>query len=80
MKVKSALFAAFLHLLRSHSPRRKVVMETVKTVLYGAIGVRSCSGALAGASLNPVHVIIAALIFVVLFILALLTIVHIVTT
>jgi hypothetical protein len=80
MKVKSTLFAGFLHLLRSHWPQWKVVIETVKTVLSGAIGIRSCSGALVGANLNPVHVIIAAFIFVVLFILALLTIFHIVSS
>jgi len=80
MKVKSALFAGFLHLRRSHWLRWKVGMETIKTVLWGAIGIRSCSGALVGANLNPVHVIIAAIIFVVLFILTLLTIVHIVTS
>jgi DUF2970 family protein len=80
MNVKSPLFAAFLHLLRNHWPRRKVVMETVKTVLFGASGIRSCSGALVAATLNPIYVIIGAILFVVLFILALLTIVHIVTS
>jgi hypothetical protein len=76
MKAKSAVFAGFLHLLGSHWPPSKVVMA----VLSGAIGVRSCSGALADANLNPVHVIIAAIIFMLLFILGLLTIIHIVTS
>jgi len=53
-------------------------METIKTVLSGAIGIRRRSSHDA-AKLNPVHVIIAALVFVVLFILTLVTIVHFVT-
>jgi hypothetical protein len=55
-------------------------METVNTVLAGAIGVRRCSDAQKSANLNPVHIIIAAIIFVVLFIFTLLTIVRIVTS
>jgi hypothetical protein len=55
-------------------------METVKTVLWGAIGIRSCSGAVGATNLNPIHVIIAAIISVALFIFTLLTIVHIVTS
>jgi DUF2970 family protein len=78
LKVKRPLFAAFLH--RTRWPPRNVVMETVKTVLAGAIGIRRCSDAVGAANLNPVHVIIAAIIFVVLFIFTLLTIVHIVTS
>ena len=74
LKVKRRLFAAFLH--RTPWP----LMETVKTVLAGAIGIRRCSDAVGAANLNPVHVIIAAIIFVVLFIFTLLTIVHIVTS
>jgi hypothetical protein len=54
-------------------------METVKTVLAGAIGIRRKSDA-EGAKLNPVHVIIAAIVFVVLFIFTLRTIVRIVTS
>jgi hypothetical protein len=80
MKVKSPRFAAFLSLLRNHWPRRTIVMETVETVLFGAIGVRSCSGAVRAENLNPIYVVIAAIIFVVLFVFALLTIVHIVTS
>lgn len=58
----------------------KVVMETVKTVLSGAIGIRGCSGAMAAENLNPIYVVIAAIIGVALFILTLLTIVHVVTS
>ena len=80
MEVKNPLFAVFLHLLRSHWPRGKIVMETVKTVLWGAIGIRSCSGAVRAANLNPMYVVIAAIVFVVLFTFTLLIIVHIVTS
>jgi len=54
-------------------------METVKTVLAGAIGIRRKSDAV-GAKLNPVHVIIAAVVAVALFILTLVTIVRVVTS
>ena len=54
-------------------------METVKTVLSGAIGIRRRSDA-EGAKLNPVHVIIAAIVAVALFILTLVTIVRVVTS
>ena len=47
--------------------------------LAGAIGIRSCSAALR-ANPSPIYVVIAAIIFVVLFISTLLTIVHIVTS
>ena len=55
-------------------------METVKTVLAGAIGVESCSDAKKSEKLNPVYIIIAAIIFVMLFIFTLRTIVYIVTS
>ena len=54
-------------------------MDAIKTVLSGFIGVRRKS-AHEEAKLNPVHVIIAAVVFVVLFIFTLLTIVRIVTS
>jgi hypothetical protein len=54
-------------------------MDAIKTVLSGFIGVRRKS-AHDEAKLNPVHVIIAAVVFVVLFIFTLLTIVRIVTS
>ena len=54
-------------------------METVKTVLAGAIGIRRRSDA-EGAQLNPVHVVVAAIVAVALFILTLVTIVRIVTS
>jgi hypothetical protein len=57
--------------------QRQSFFDTVKTVLWGAIGIRRKSGH-ERASLNPVHLAIAAVIFVVLFIFTLLTIVKIV--
>jgi hypothetical protein len=54
-------------------------METVKTVLSAAIGIRRRSDA-EGAKLNPLHVIVAAVVAVALFILTLVTIVRIVTS
>ena len=56
---------------------RATFLDTVKTVLAGAIGVRRKSDH-ERAPLNPVHLVIAAVIFAVLFIFTLLTIVKIV--
>ena len=53
-------------------------MDTLKTVLSGAIGVRRKSEH-EGARLNPVHLVAAALVFVLLFIFTLIAIVRIVT-
>jgi hypothetical protein len=53
-------------------------METVKTVLWGMVGIRRKSDH-EKATLNPVHLAIVAVGFVVLFILTLVTIVRIVT-
>ena len=55
------------------------MIDAVKTVLAGAIGIRRRSDA-EGAKLNPVHVIIAAIVAVALFILTLVTIVRVVTS
>jgi hypothetical protein len=52
--------------------------DTVKTVLYGFIGIRRRADHEA-ARLRPVHVIVIAVVFVVLFIFTLRTIVGIVT-
>jgi hypothetical protein len=52
-------------------------LATVKTVLAGAIGIRRKSDH-ERAPLKPVHLIVAAIIFVLLFISTLLTIVKIV--
>jgi len=52
-------------------------LDTVKTVLAGAIGIRRGDDH-ERAPVNPVHLVIAAVIFVVLFIFTLLTIVKIV--
>ena len=57
--------------------RRASFLDTVKTVLAGAIGIRRKDDH-ERAPLNPVHLVIAAVIFAVLFIFTLLTIVKIV--
>jgi hypothetical protein len=53
--------------------------HTVKTVLWGMIGIRRKADH-EKTPLNPVHLAIAAIAFVVLFILTLVTIVRIVTS
>ena len=53
-------------------------LDVVKTVLSGAIGIRRKSDH-DSATVNPVQIIIVAVVFVMLFIFALLTIVRIVT-
>ena len=53
-------------------------MEAVKTVLAGAIGIRRKSDA-ERAPVHPAQIIALALVFVVLFILTLVTVVRIVT-
>jgi hypothetical protein len=57
--------------------KRTSFVDTVKTVLAGAIGVRRKADH-ERAPLNPLHLVIAAVMFVVLFILTLLTVVKIV--
>lgn len=57
--------------------QKPTFLDTVKTVLWGAFGVRRKAGH-ERASLNPLHLVVAAVIFVVLFIFTLLTIVKIV--
>ncbi len=57
--------------------KRPSFLDTVKTVLWGAIGIRRKAGH-ERAPLNPAHLVVAAVIFVVLFITTLLTIVKIV--
>ena len=57
--------------------RRPAFFDTVKTVLWGAIGIRRKSGH-ERVPLNPLHLVIAAVIFVLLFIFTLLTVVKIV--
>jgi len=59
------------------SRKRPSFLDTVKTVLWGAIGIRRKAGH-ERAPLNPVHLVVAAVIFVVLFITTLLSIVKIV--
>ena len=57
--------------------RKSSFLDTVKTVFAGAIGIRRKDDH-ERAPLNPVHLVIAAVIFAVLFIFTLLTIVKIV--
>jgi hypothetical protein len=57
--------------------RKASFLDTVKTVLAGAIGIRRKEDH-ERAPINPVHLIIAAVLFVLLFIFTLLTIVKIV--
>jgi Protein of unknown function (DUF2970) len=57
--------------------RKASFLDTMKTVLAGAIGVRRKSDH-ERVPLNPVHLVVAAVIFAVLFIFTLLTIVKIV--
>ena len=59
--------------------KRGSFLHTVKTVLWGAAGIRRRAEA-EKAPLNPLHLAIAAVIFVVLFIVTLLTVVRIVTS
>ena len=54
-------------------------LDTVKTVLFGFLGIRKRE-AHDKAQINPVHLIIAALLFVVLFIFTIRTIVRIVVS
>jgi hypothetical protein len=54
-------------------------MQAIKTVLYGAIGIRRKAGH-ERARIHPAQIIIAAIVFVVLFILTIRTIVHLVTS
>jgi hypothetical protein len=54
-------------------------MQAIKTVLYGAIGIRRKADH-ERARIHPAQIIIAAIVFVVLFILTIRTIVHLVTS
>ena len=54
-------------------------LDTVKTVLFGFIGVRRKSDHEA-ARIRPVHLVVIAIAFVVLFVLTLRTIVGVVTS
>jgi hypothetical protein len=60
-----------------HIMKPASLLDTVKTVLFGFIGVRRKSDH-ERAQLNPRHLIIIAVLFVVLFVLALRTIVRLV--
>jgi hypothetical protein len=54
-------------------------MEAIKTVLAGAVGIRRRS-AHEEARVRPLHVVIAAIVFVALFVLAIRTLVYFVTS
>jgi len=62
-----------------HVMKHASFLDTVKTVLFGFLGVRRKTDHEA-ARIRPVHVIVVAVIFVVLFIFTLRTIVGIVTS
>jgi DUF2970 family protein len=59
------------------SRKRPSFLDTMKTVLAGAIGIRRRDDH-ERAPVNPVHLVVAAVIFAVLFITTLLTVVKIV--
>jgi hypothetical protein len=59
--------------------KRASFLDTVKTVLFGFLGVRKRADH-EGVKLNPVHLIIVAVLFVVLFIFTIRTIVRIVVS
>ena len=54
------------------------MIHTLKTVLWGALGIRRKADA--EKPVRPLHIVIAAVVFVVLFILTLRTVVGIVTS
>jgi hypothetical protein len=54
-------------------------MEAIKMVLSGALGIRRKS-AHERATVRPAQLVIAAIVFVALFIIAILTVVHFVTS
>jgi hypothetical protein len=54
-------------------------LDAVATVLSGAIGIRR-KAAHEEAKINPLHIVIVAIVFVALFILTIVTIVRIVTS
>ena len=54
-------------------------MDAIKTVLAGAVGIRRRS-AHEDTRVRPLHIVIAAIVFVVLFIVAIRTLVYFVTS
>ena len=55
------------------------MMEAIKTVLAGFIGIRRKADH-ERARVHPAQIVVAAIVFVVLFILAIRTVVHLVTS
>ncbi|MGV8893560.1 MAG: DUF2970 domain-containing protein [Burkholderiaceae bacterium] len=64
--------------LQQEKPRKSSFLATMKAVLWSFLGIRKKSGYEQDAQLNPVHVIIAAIIGFVIFITILLIIVKVV--
>ncbi|MGV8899565.1 MAG: DUF2970 domain-containing protein [Burkholderiaceae bacterium] len=64
--------------LKQEKPRKSSFLATMKAVLWSFLGIRKKSGYEQDAQLNPVHVIIAAIIGFVIFITILLIIVKVV--
>ena len=54
-------------------------MQAIKTVLYGFVGVRRKSDH-ERARIHPAQIVVVAILFVVLFIFAIRTVVHLVTS
>jgi hypothetical protein len=65
--------------MQEDAMKRASFLDTVKTVLFGFLGVRRRADH-ERARLNPVHVIIIAVLFVVLFVLTIRTIVGLVVS
>jgi hypothetical protein len=55
------------------------MMEAIKTVLAGAVGIRR-RAAHQDAKIRPLQILVAAVVFVVLFIVGIRTLVHFVTS
>ena len=55
------------------------MIDAIKTVLYGAIGIRRKADH-ERARIRPVQIIVAAVVFLVLFIVTIRTVVHFVTS
>jgi hypothetical protein len=62
-----------------HAVKHASFLDAVKTVLSGAVGIRR-KDAHEHAKINPVHIVIAAVAFVAIFILTIVTLVRIVTS
>lgn len=62
-------------------PRRPGLLDAVKTVLFGAMGIRrKADHERQTQPMNPVYLIVAGIVFAALFVLTLITIVRIVVS